>query len=201
VTLGLWDKVRVCSNDFDGFNKLAETVIPTGAENITLDKYICVKALETLRSLERAAELEPTNDLSADELDTTEAFYAVQGHLAASFFDRLCQVPLEADMGVPFHLVGDLSLEEKSRVSLVPLKALVGKLREGPFLSGESCACFFYEKIMRTSGGEYRFWNPTNSSCSRPPRSLRLGSGAALPSLQKHNSGLSCRAEEGSRGL
>jgi hypothetical protein len=161
VTLGLWDNVRVCSNDFDGFDELDETIIPIADGTITLDKDMCLKALETLRSLETAAQLEPTNDLSAYDLDTTEAFYAVQGHLAASFFDRLCQAPLEADVGVPFHFVGDLSLEEKSRVSLVPLKALVGKLREGPLLSGEPWAYFFYQKIMRTAGGEYRFWNPT----------------------------------------
>jgi hypothetical protein len=64
-------------------------------------------------------------------------------------------------VGVPHHLVADLSLEENSRASLVPLEASVRKLREEPLLDGRPWAYFIYEKIMRTSGGQHRFSSPT----------------------------------------
>jgi hypothetical protein len=49
-------------------------ILPIADGTINLNTKMCLKAHETLRSLERAAELEPTNDLSAYDMNT-DALY------------------------------------------------------------------------------------------------------------------------------
>jgi hypothetical protein len=124
-----------------------------------------------LRSLERAAGLESTDDLSAYELDTTEAFYALQGHLAASFFDRLCQVPLEADMGVPFHLVGgSLAGGEESHQSGPP-EGLGQQIAGRAFIERRGLCLPFLREDYEDLGWRVSLLESNDSSCGRPPGS------------------------------
>jgi hypothetical protein len=156
--LGLWDMARMRSN---GFKELEDLTIlaPVGG-TMGLREDGCQLALERVRSLEEGLGLEPTDELEAYKLDDA-AFRRVQVHLATSFFEKLCQVATGPGRGAPFHLVGNIGLEEDASMSLIPLGVALKGLRDLSVLKNPG-ALFFYRGVTKDPDGDkFYFWDAT----------------------------------------
>ena len=158
AALGLWDKARIRSNGFEQLEN--PTILAPVGGTVRLQMGVCKKVLRSVQLLEEKLGLEPTDELEAYKLDDA-AFRRVQVHLATSFFEKLCQVATGPDRGAPFHLVGNIWVEEEASMNLIPLGVTLKGLQDLSVVENPG-AIFFYRGVMKDPDDDkFYFWDAT----------------------------------------